>query len=252
LTELLVVVGLIALLISLLMPALGQARAAARSTGCLSNLRQMGNAWSMYLAENKGRLPEQIWHTPTTPDLAWRGYWSGILDHYRVRDEAILCPAAFDPIPFKQANPAFGNARYAWSGKWSSNGTGIRFSSTLYRDGSYGYNRYLTVGGGFGKIDRITAVKDLSNVPVFLDAVYVDFAPSNGFEALPATTPPNLRGEKFPPGVADQWRFLIARHQRGINGLMADGSARWVPLEETYMLTWKSDWVKYGLSLPAN
>src|SRR5918993_6089601 len=86
LTELLVVMGLIALLISLLMPALGQARAAARSTGCLSNLRQMGLAWTMYLSENRGHLPEHITSTPLTPDIAWRGYWLGILDAYNVRD----------------------------------------------------------------------------------------------------------------------------------------------------------------------
>ena len=79
-------------------------------------------------------------------------------------------------------------------------------------------------------------------------SVYVDFAPVNGFEAFPASTPPNLKGDKFPLGPPDQWRFLIARHGRGINACMADGSARWVPLEETYMLTWKSDWVKYRLT----
>src|SRR5688500_9405438 len=164
LTELLVVVGLIALLISLLMPALGQARGAARSTGCLSNLRQMGVAWTMYLADNRGHLPEYLWHTPMTPDVSWQGYWPGILDHYRVIDDAIRCPSAYDPIPFKQLNPAFGNAVYAWSGKWASNGTPIRFSSAMYRDGSYGYNRYLTAGGGFGhngKADRINAVREL-------------------------------------------------------------------------------------------
>src|SRR4051794_5172848 len=129
LTELLVVIGLVMLLVSLLMPALGQARAAARSTGCLSNLRQMGNAWTMYLAENRGRLPEYIWSTPPTPDIAWRGYWTGILDTYRVRDDAIMCPAASEPIPFKQLNKGFGAVDYGWTGRYESNGTGIRFNA---------------------------------------------------------------------------------------------------------------------------
>src|SRR3954468_24089525 len=136
LTELLVVVGLIALLVSLLMPALGQARAAARSTGCLSNLRQMGNAWTMYLAENRGHLPEYTWLTPLTPDVSWSGYWIGILDNYRVRDDAILCPSANEPIPFKGLNKGWGTTKYAWTGKFESNGTPIRFSAQLYRDGS--------------------------------------------------------------------------------------------------------------------
>jgi prepilin-type N-terminal cleavage/methylation domain-containing protein/prepilin-type processing-associated H-X9-DG protein len=253
LTELLVVMGLIALLVSLLMPALGQARAAARTTGCLSNLRQMGAAWNMYLAENRGHLPEYIWHTPLTPDVSWRGYWLGILDTYNVRGDSLLCPTAADVIPFRQNNAGWGNVNYAWTGKYASNGTPVRFNAQTFRDGSYGFNRYLTAGGGFGhngKADRINAVKDLSNVPMFLDASFVDFAPVNGFEAFPASTPPNLRGEKLPLNPPDQWRFLIARHNRGVNALLADGSARWVPLEETYMLRWKSDWVKYRLSLP--
>jgi prepilin-type N-terminal cleavage/methylation domain-containing protein/prepilin-type processing-associated H-X9-DG protein len=255
LTELLVVIGLIALLVSLLMPALGQARAAARTTGCLSNLRQMGTAWTMYLAENRGHLPEYMWGVPLTPDVAWRGYWPGILEDYKVRGDALLCPAAPEPIPFKQLNAGFGNAQYAWSGRWVSNGNVIRFNASLYRDGSYGYNRYLTAGGGFGhdgKANRINAVRDAADVPVFLDAVFADFAPVNGLEAFPASVPPNLRGEKFPLNPPDQWHFLIARHGRGVNAFMADGSARWVPLEETYLLTWKTDWIKYRLTLPAS
>src|SRR4051794_26319045 len=62
LVELLVVIGIIAVLISILLPALNKARAASRSTVCLSNLRQMGNAWNMYLSDSRGRLPYYIWH----------------------------------------------------------------------------------------------------------------------------------------------------------------------------------------------
>ena len=64
LTELLVVIGLIAVLISLLLPAVGKAKAAANSAGCLSNLRQMGIGWTIYMSENKGRLPDYVWSTP--------------------------------------------------------------------------------------------------------------------------------------------------------------------------------------------
>ena len=48
LIELLVVVSIIALLIALLLPALGQARALARDTVCLTNLRQLGLAAISY------------------------------------------------------------------------------------------------------------------------------------------------------------------------------------------------------------
>ncbi len=57
LVELLVVIGIIALLIAILLPALGKAREAANSVVCLSNARQIGTALQMYVVASKGVLP---------------------------------------------------------------------------------------------------------------------------------------------------------------------------------------------------
>jgi type II secretory pathway pseudopilin PulG len=57
LVELLVVIGIIAVLIALLMPALSRVRTHAISTQCMSNLRQIGQICHMYAAEHKGYLP---------------------------------------------------------------------------------------------------------------------------------------------------------------------------------------------------
>jgi prepilin-type N-terminal cleavage/methylation domain-containing protein/prepilin-type processing-associated H-X9-DG protein len=57
LVELLVVIGIIALLIGILLPALSRAREQSKRTACLSNLRQLGAAMYMYANENHGRLP---------------------------------------------------------------------------------------------------------------------------------------------------------------------------------------------------
>ena len=57
LVELLVVIGIIALLISILLPSLARAREQGNMVKCMSNLRQLGMAFIMYANENKDFLP---------------------------------------------------------------------------------------------------------------------------------------------------------------------------------------------------
>lgn len=65
LVELLVVIGIIALLISLLLPALTSANAAAQRVACLSNIRQAGLAFSGYFGDYKGMFPPARLPAPT-------------------------------------------------------------------------------------------------------------------------------------------------------------------------------------------
>src|SRR5688500_19475848 len=57
LVELLVVIGIIALLISILLPTLNRAREAALRTKCLANLRSIGQFVHMYANVSKGHIP---------------------------------------------------------------------------------------------------------------------------------------------------------------------------------------------------
>src|SRR5436309_15933540 len=61
LVELLVVIGIIALLVGLLLPALGRARSQAQSVACLANLRSIGQAINIYAVNNKQSLPFGYW-----------------------------------------------------------------------------------------------------------------------------------------------------------------------------------------------
>ena len=60
LVELLVVIGIIALLISILLPALNKARSASKATYCLSNLRQLGLGMQLYRQYNRDYYPLRI------------------------------------------------------------------------------------------------------------------------------------------------------------------------------------------------
>lgn len=71
LVELLVVIGIIALLISILLPVLNKARGAAARTKCLANHRQIVTAWRMYAEDNKGWLTNSDTHMPPAGTHPW-------------------------------------------------------------------------------------------------------------------------------------------------------------------------------------
>lgn len=130
LVELLVVITIIALLISILLPALTRAREAALRIKCVNNTRQLTMAWIMYANENRGRLCSSMTQPipPADPMLGFslggipgpypKGFWSwvgagateriieaGMLWPYLKTPQVYRCPeATFDPNSNYQIN----------------------------------------------------------------------------------------------------------------------------------------------------
>jgi len=96
LVELLVVIGIIGVLIAILLPALNKAREHARRTRCMSNMRQLTIAWTMYVQNNKGKLPsadtdKKEWDWVKGGD-SMDSLKAGVLWPWVTNQEAYWCP----------------------------------------------------------------------------------------------------------------------------------------------------------------
>jgi prepilin-type N-terminal cleavage/methylation domain-containing protein/prepilin-type processing-associated H-X9-DG protein len=101
LVELLVVIGIIALLVAILLPALNSARRQAAQTQCASNMRQIAMGLLMYIDANKGKLPPATITPGATSGVTDGFWWANEL----VRGKYLNAPSVYDsPDPAGNTN----------------------------------------------------------------------------------------------------------------------------------------------------
>lgn len=229
LIELLVVISIIALLIGLLLPALGAARAVGRSAACLSNLKQIGLSANIYANDYKDALPIQGDTLSGGIGLSWRSQLSDYMPTTRGEGpKEIDCPQAIaDGFPPERTGTleTYGyNRRLGWQ----------------IADG---WNGYRIDGVPYGQFanDLVPAgipAGSMTTVPLAFD-----------IEAGPSALTPWLgdtNGNSFAGKYAN-------RHSGGMNFAMVGGSAKTVKLdddleEETLKDKTLLDWEELGVS----
>ena len=115
LVELLVVIGVIAILIALLLPALNKARSQSRTVACQSNLHQLGLVFHMYANDNRGALPAYRESGPTQWFLFYSPYLTkplpspnpGLRNLHELgrRMKVFDCPETTEPVNFNLWGP---------------------------------------------------------------------------------------------------------------------------------------------------
>jgi len=119
LIELLVVIAIIAILASLLFPALARAKEAGKKTSCLSNVRQIGLAYQGFLSDNADRFPAYVTErtapagTPDMPEArAPYSYRQVLIPYITSGTNVFKCPGGLpwpDPQPGAWFNTDYGN-----------------------------------------------------------------------------------------------------------------------------------------------
>jgi len=250
LVELLVVISIIALLMAILLPALGKAREQAKMIACLANLKQWGIIATTYAEDNNGNLwsgganqyainngqigfwwiaqlrgkdqnwkENKIWFCPSAkkPMINESGQSTGAISHFSawgIESQASLATALTN-LALPQLN------QNGISGSYGINGYCLNMNGNTVSSGSQNW-KTLNVKGG-------------EVIPLFLEALRYDGWPVETEGAAPDPYTAVW-------GSNEMARYVINRHRGFTDVLFMDGHARKVGLKELWTLKWHRTW----------
>jgi prepilin-type processing-associated H-X9-DG protein/prepilin-type N-terminal cleavage/methylation domain-containing protein len=211
LVEILVVIGIIAILMGILLPALNRIRELGKRAACLNNLKQLQMCWQLYVEDNHNKVPSNL-------ALPISGVWRSTRNSW-IGDSS----APHDPDTTRIENGTFFQGQYNRSMglyRCPSDGSRVRTVAgvelRIKRTRSYSMNPNF--GGpktGQPVVYRAVAIRQPARLFVFLDeheqtvddaCFTVNPAPANNWSNMPAD-----------------------RHSRGCNFSFADGHVEhWV------------------------
>ncbi len=150
LIELLVVIAIIAILAAILFPVFAQARESARTTTCVSNMKQLGTATMMYVQDYdekypdqrdaKGRLVDGVFPLVVGKKPQGQNFYEE-LNPYIKGDRIWLCPSAqSNPYPGNKGEPALESYHYNGFFCGTSMATVRNVANTLLFKESYRYH----------------------------------------------------------------------------------------------------------------
>jgi prepilin-type N-terminal cleavage/methylation domain-containing protein/prepilin-type processing-associated H-X9-DG protein len=173
LVELLVVIGIIALLISVLLPALSSARRSAAAVKCAAHLRELGNAFQMYANESKGWFPpaqlvpaagytydiDGIAYPSTSSGRSYNAMWFNFISRYITKYKSGGAVTTNQEAQLQHGTLVWGCP--AWEGYYLSNQVG---NYSVVQTG-YGMNGWPTMSK--------TNPKLTNNLPAATETVFI-------------------------------------------------------------------------------
>lgn len=235
LVELLVVIGIIAVLIAVLLPALSKANQQSMRVQCSANLRSLGQALQMYAVGFKGTIPigatgwdmrinYLVWGATTSTTSEWT--MAGLLMPTKCATSPLVyyCPANSD------AGTTF-NETGSIPNRWAVPGTFSR-SSYGFRPGyifgnSYGdimppqtYGRFVWQSDQSGKVTQAPTIED--------------WRPNNINKRWPKIN--EYKNRAICGDVTYRITNIRQRHVHGVNVLYGNWAVKWVPLDPAWSL----------------